>query len=208
MAGVVNFPAGLSVAPAGPAPIHTILMCAITQFMRTGPRMAEIAALVGDPARANMLSALLDGRALTASGLAYAAHVTPQTASTHLSKLTEGVCRPDRRARRLTRPRRGEPHPRSGGTRGASGRFQKTSAASRLSLLARISSPERTWISRLKPAGATGWGPSSRPVRHSLLPASCAPWAASAVRGSFTRRLPAASGRPQASAVASRLAKL
>jgi DNA-binding transcriptional ArsR family regulator len=36
-----------------------------------------------------MLSALLDGRALTASELAFAARVTPQTASTHLAKLTE-----------------------------------------------------------------------------------------------------------------------
>ena len=49
--------------------------------------MAAIAALVGDPARANILCALLDGRALTASELAYAAHVTPQTASGHLGKL-------------------------------------------------------------------------------------------------------------------------
>jgi DNA-binding transcriptional ArsR family regulator len=36
-----------------------------------------------------MFSALLDGRALTASELAYAARVTPQTASAHLAKLTE-----------------------------------------------------------------------------------------------------------------------
>jgi DNA-binding transcriptional ArsR family regulator len=36
-----------------------------------------------------MLSALLDGRALTAGELALAARVTPQTASTHLAKLTE-----------------------------------------------------------------------------------------------------------------------
>ena len=49
--------------------------------------IAAVAALVGDPARANMLCALLDGRALTASELAYAAHVTPQTASGHLGKL-------------------------------------------------------------------------------------------------------------------------
>jgi len=49
--------------------------------------MAAIAALVGDPARANILSALLDGRALTAGELAYAAHVSPQTASGHLAKL-------------------------------------------------------------------------------------------------------------------------
>ena len=57
--------------------------------MITGPLIAEIAALVGEPARATMLSALLDGRALTASELACAARVTPQTASTHLAKLTE-----------------------------------------------------------------------------------------------------------------------
>jgi len=52
-----------------------------------GPYIAEIAALVGDPARANMLSALMDGRALSAGELAFAAHVTPQTASAHLSRL-------------------------------------------------------------------------------------------------------------------------
>ena len=57
--------------------------------MITGPLIAEIAALAGDPARANILSALLDGRALTASELAYAARITPQTASAHLAKLTE-----------------------------------------------------------------------------------------------------------------------
>lgn len=57
--------------------------------MITGPLIAEIAALVGEPARATMLSALLDGRALTAGELAFAARVTPQTASTHLAKLTE-----------------------------------------------------------------------------------------------------------------------
>ncbi len=57
--------------------------------MITGPMIAETAALVGDPTRATMLSALLDGRALTASELALAARITPQTASTHLAKLTE-----------------------------------------------------------------------------------------------------------------------
>lgn len=55
--------------------------------MTSGPYIAEIAALVGDPARANMLSALMDGRALSAGELAFAAHITPQTASAHLSKL-------------------------------------------------------------------------------------------------------------------------
>src|SRR5437773_10276359 len=57
--------------------------------MITGPIIAEIAALVGDPARATMLSALLDGRAMTASELAFAARITPQTASTHLARLTD-----------------------------------------------------------------------------------------------------------------------
>jgi DNA-binding transcriptional ArsR family regulator len=55
--------------------------------MITGPIIAEVAALVGDPTRATILAALLDGRALTASELAGAARVTPQTASTHLAKL-------------------------------------------------------------------------------------------------------------------------
>jgi DNA-binding transcriptional ArsR family regulator len=57
--------------------------------MITGPIIAEVAALVGDPARATIVLSLLDGRALTASELALAAHITPQTASTHLAKLTQ-----------------------------------------------------------------------------------------------------------------------
>jgi DNA-binding transcriptional ArsR family regulator len=57
--------------------------------MITGPVVAEIAALLADPARATMVWALLDGRALAASELAVAARITPQTASTHLAKLTE-----------------------------------------------------------------------------------------------------------------------
>jgi DNA-binding transcriptional ArsR family regulator len=66
----------------------------------TGPIIAEVAALVGDPARATMVSALLDGRALTASELAVAARITPQTASTHLAKLTRaGVLSVVRRGR-------------------------------------------------------------------------------------------------------------
>jgi len=57
--------------------------------MEAGPHIAQIAALVGDPARANILSALMDGRALTASELAFFSGVTPQTASSHLAKLAE-----------------------------------------------------------------------------------------------------------------------
>jgi len=58
--------------------------------MKVGPDIAMIAALVGDPARSNMLTALMTGRALTASELAHQAGVTPQTASSHLSKLEAG----------------------------------------------------------------------------------------------------------------------
>jgi DNA-binding transcriptional ArsR family regulator len=49
---------------------------------------AEVAAISGDPARASMLHALMDGRALTASELAKAASIAPQTASGHLNRMT------------------------------------------------------------------------------------------------------------------------
>jgi DNA-binding transcriptional ArsR family regulator len=58
--------------------------------MKDGPSLAPVAALIGDPARANMLSALIGGRALTARELAEEAGVTPQTASSHLSRLEGG----------------------------------------------------------------------------------------------------------------------
>ena len=49
-----------------------------------------VASLVGDPARANMLTGLMSGRALTATELAHQAGITPQTASSHLAKLESG----------------------------------------------------------------------------------------------------------------------
>lgn len=49
---------------------------------------AATAALIGDPARANMLASLMSGRALTATELACAAGITPHTASGHLAQLT------------------------------------------------------------------------------------------------------------------------
>ena len=58
--------------------------------MKVGPDIAMIGALVGDPARANMLTALLGGQALTAGELAREAGVTAQTASSHLSRLEAG----------------------------------------------------------------------------------------------------------------------
>ncbi|MBI1243996.1 MAG: metalloregulator ArsR/SmtB family transcription factor [Alphaproteobacteria bacterium] len=57
--------------------------------MKEGPDIAGLAALIGDPARANMLSALMAGKALTAGELAGEAGVTPQTASGHLARLVD-----------------------------------------------------------------------------------------------------------------------
>lgn len=58
--------------------------------MKEGPDIARIASLVGDPARANMLTALMNGGALTASELALEAGVSLPTASSHLAKLIDG----------------------------------------------------------------------------------------------------------------------
>ena len=57
--------------------------------MKEGPDITSVAALVGEPARANMLIALMSGLALTAGELAREANVTAPTASAHLSKLRE-----------------------------------------------------------------------------------------------------------------------
>lgn len=57
--------------------------------MKEGPDIALIGSLVGDPARANMLTALMDGKALTAGELASEAGITLQTASAHLKRLEE-----------------------------------------------------------------------------------------------------------------------
>jgi len=68
--------------------------------MKAGPDIAMVAALVGDPARPHMLTALLSGRALTASELAQEAGITPQTASSHLSKLEAGgMIEPEKQGR-------------------------------------------------------------------------------------------------------------
>jgi DNA-binding transcriptional ArsR family regulator len=58
--------------------------------MKDGPSIAPVAALAGDPARANMLAALMSGQALTASELAAEAGVSAPTASSHLAKLAAG----------------------------------------------------------------------------------------------------------------------
>jgi DNA-binding transcriptional ArsR family regulator len=62
--------------------------------------VAEIGSLLGDPARVNMMIALIDGRSRTARELADAAGITPQTASSHLGKLhAAGMIQVDRQGR-------------------------------------------------------------------------------------------------------------
>ncbi|MEM9602240.1 MAG: winged helix-turn-helix domain-containing protein [Pseudomonadota bacterium] len=64
------------------------------------PPITRIAQAIGDPARAAMLVALMDGRALTATELANAAGITRQTASAHLGRLHDaGLLRRDRQGR-------------------------------------------------------------------------------------------------------------
>lgn len=58
--------------------------------LKNGPDIARTASLVGDPARANMLTALMTGSALTASELAQEAGVSLPTASSHLARLLDG----------------------------------------------------------------------------------------------------------------------
>ena len=57
--------------------------------MKDGPSIARIAALIGDHARADVLTALLGGQALTATELGQVAGVTKQTISSHLAKLVD-----------------------------------------------------------------------------------------------------------------------
>ncbi|WP_339614522.1 winged helix-turn-helix domain-containing protein [uncultured Parvibaculum sp.] len=57
--------------------------------MKGFPSFATIAALMGDPARALMLDLLMDGEAHSASALAEAAGVSPQTASGHLARMRD-----------------------------------------------------------------------------------------------------------------------
>jgi DNA-binding transcriptional ArsR family regulator len=68
-------------------------------MMVSGNTLAEVAAVIGDAARANILAALMDGRALTAGELAWHAGVSAQTTSGHLARLKE--------ARLITEERQG-----------------------------------------------------------------------------------------------------
>ncbi|SLN56175.1 Cadmium resistance transcriptional regulatory protein CadC [Roseovarius litorisediminis] len=68
--------------------------------MKDSPDISRVASLIGDPARANILTALMSGKALTATELAHEAGVTLQTTSAHLAKLDEGgLIRPRKEGR-------------------------------------------------------------------------------------------------------------
>ncbi len=68
--------------------------------LKDGPNITVVAALIGDPARAAMLTALMSGKALTATELAHEAGVTAATASSHLAKLEDGgLVSPDKQGR-------------------------------------------------------------------------------------------------------------
>ena len=58
--------------------------------MRDDPDVASVAALIGDPSRAAMLGALVEGRALPAGELAAAAGLSLSGASAQLARLTGG----------------------------------------------------------------------------------------------------------------------
>ena len=54
------------------------------------PEISTIGSLIGDPSRARMLTALMGGKALTATELALEADISAQTATSHLSQLVSG----------------------------------------------------------------------------------------------------------------------
>src|SRR5580704_16231809 len=67
--------------------VDMLAVSAIGLEMVAAANLVEVAALVGDTARATMLNALMGGQWLTATELAYCANVSRSTASGHLSKL-------------------------------------------------------------------------------------------------------------------------
>lgn len=63
--------------------------CAMPSIPSVDPRFARIAAAIGDPTRARMLTALLGGVSLPAGEIAHAAGINASTASQHLALLLD-----------------------------------------------------------------------------------------------------------------------
>ena len=82
--------------------IDMLPVSAIGLRMVAAANLVEVAALVGDTARATMLNALMGGQSLTATELAYCAHVSRSTASSHLSKLVAARLLTVTRSRRFS----------------------------------------------------------------------------------------------------------
>lgn len=57
--------------------------------MNDEPDLGRLARTIGDPTRIQMLSLLMEGRALTAKELAYGSGIKPATATTHLKQLLD-----------------------------------------------------------------------------------------------------------------------
>jgi DNA-binding transcriptional ArsR family regulator len=76
-------------ARAEPSSLAERAARAVESGMVAAANMVEVAALVGDTARATMLAALMGGQSLTGGELAFAARVSRSTASEHLAKLVE-----------------------------------------------------------------------------------------------------------------------
>jgi DNA-binding transcriptional ArsR family regulator len=85
--GHLSFPIGS--ARAEPSLLADSAAGAVKSPMVAAANLVEVAALVGDTARATILAALMGGQALTGSELAYLARVSRPTASEHLLKLVE-----------------------------------------------------------------------------------------------------------------------
>jgi DNA-binding transcriptional ArsR family regulator len=67
--------------------VEKFSLSTIGREMAATANLVEVAALVGDTARATMLTALMGGKSLTATELAYCANISRSTASGHLSRL-------------------------------------------------------------------------------------------------------------------------
>src|SRR5438445_13661378 len=69
---------------------YDVTRAAMLSPMTARYAIADVAALVGEPTRAAILLALLDGRALPAGDLARTAGLSAAATSLHLGKLTRG----------------------------------------------------------------------------------------------------------------------
>ena len=144
--------------------------------MRDGPNITTIAALIGDHARAQALTLLLGGQALTATELADAAGVTRQTISTHLAQLVGAgllAVTPQGRHRYFRicrRRRRTDAGNADGFCSGRSGHHGHAHGPARRGAAPRAWSATTTWPGPSAYWSTTGWRSMARS------PCTTAPW--------------------------------